>query len=64
MARERNCDNNYMILYSRHKSDKHECGIGFYISKYITNNLLDFEPVDEIICKIRVKLIEYNLTLI
>ena len=23
---------NYMILYSEHKSDKHESGTGFYIS--------------------------------
>jgi hypothetical protein len=26
---------NYLILYSGHKSDKYEFGTGFYISKYI-----------------------------
>jgi hypothetical protein len=27
--------NNYLILYSGHKSDKYEFGTEFYISKYI-----------------------------
>jgi hypothetical protein len=27
--------NNYLILYSGHKSDKYEFGTGFYISKHI-----------------------------
>ena len=48
--------NNYLILYSWHKCDTHGFGTGFYISKHIIDNLLDFEPVNEIICKIRVKL--------
>ena len=33
---------NYMILCSRNKSDKHEFGTGFYISRHIMINLLDF----------------------
>jgi exonuclease III len=44
---------NYMILYSGHKSDKHEYGRGFYISRNIVDGLLNFEPVNERICKIR-----------
>ena len=48
MARERNSDkNNCMTLYSEHKSDKHEIGTGFYISRHIMNNLLDSESVNE-----------------
>jgi len=63
VARERNCDKkkNYMILYSVH--DEREFGTGFYISRHM-HNLLDFAPVSERICKIKVKLTYYNLTLI
>ena len=52
-----------MILYSGHKSDKHEFHTGFYISTHIKDNVLDSEPVTERICKIRVKLKYYNLTI-
>ena len=55
---------NYMILYRGHKSNKHEFGTLFCISRHIIHNLLDFEPVNERICKIRVKLKYYNLVLI
>jgi len=51
-----------MILYSVH--DKHEFRTGFYISRHIMDNLLDFAPVSERICKTKVKLTYYNLTLI
>ena len=40
-----------MILYCGHKSDKYEFGTGFYFSRYIVDNLLGFEPLNEIICK-------------
>lgn len=56
-----------MILCSGHKSDKHcnhEFGTGFHISRRIMDNVLVFEPVNERICKIWVKLENYNLTLI
>ena len=33
---------NYMIVYSRNKSGKHEFGTGFYISRHIMDNLFDF----------------------
>jgi len=55
---------NFMVLYSGHKSGKHEVRAGFYVSRHSINNLLDFEPVNERICKIMVKLKHYNLTLI
>ena len=55
--------NNY-ILYRRHKSDTHELGTGFHISRHIIDNLLDFEPMNERVRKMRVKLKYYNLTLI
>jgi len=44
------------ILYTGHKSDEHDFGIGFYISTHITDYLLYFEPINERICKIKVKL--------
>jgi Holliday junction resolvase len=51
-----------MILYS--VRDKHESGTGFYVSRHITENVLDFAPVSERICIIKVKLTYYNFTLI
>jgi len=53
-----------MILYSEHKSDRHEFGTECYVSKHTMDNLLDSEPVNETICKIRFKLKYYILTLI
>jgi hypothetical protein len=50
-----------MILYSGHKSDKHEYGTGFYISRHNMDNLLDFEPIHKRICKIRGKLKYYTI---
>jgi hypothetical protein len=34
---------NHMILYSEHKSDRHEYGTEYYISRHIMDNLLDFK---------------------
>jgi hypothetical protein len=56
--------NNYIILYNGHKSDKHECGTGFYIIRHIMDNLVDLQPVHERICKIWFKLKYQNLRLI
>jgi hypothetical protein len=53
-----------MCLYSGHKSDKHEFETGFYIGRHTMDNLLYFEPVNEGICEISVKLKYYNLTLL
>jgi exonuclease III len=39
----------YMILYSGHKSDKHELGTVFYSSRHILDNLLYFQPVNEFV---------------
>jgi hypothetical protein len=55
---------NYMILYSGHKSDKFKFRTGFYISGHAMDSLLDFEPVTENICKIKVKCKYYNLAVI
>jgi hypothetical protein len=44
--------------------DEHGFGKGFYISRHIMDNLLDFESVNERICKIRIELKYCNLTLI
>jgi hypothetical protein len=53
-----------MILYSQHKSDRHDFGIEFYVGRHIMDNLLDFEPLNETICNISFKLKYYNLTLV
>jgi hypothetical protein len=45
---KRNSDKkNCLTLYSRHKSDKHETGTGYYISRHIMDNSLHSEPVNE-----------------
>lgn len=51
-----------MILNREHKSDTHEFGRGFYFTRNIMDNLLDFKNVKDKICKIRVKLKYYTLT--
>jgi hypothetical protein len=38
-----------MILYSGNKSDKHEFGTGFYISRHNMDYLLDFEHINEFV---------------
>ena len=40
-----------------HKSDKHEFGTRFHISRHIVDNLLDVEPVNERIGKLGLNLI-------
>jgi hypothetical protein len=30
---------NYMMLYSEHKSDRRECGSEYYVSRHIMDNL-------------------------
>jgi hypothetical protein len=55
---------NYMILHSERKSDKHEYGTGLYTTRHIMDNLLYFEPINERICKIWVKLNYYILSLL
>jgi len=55
MARERKCG---------HNSDKHEFETGFHTSRKNKDYRLDFEPVNERICKLTVKLQYYNMTLI
>ena len=40
-----------MIVYSGCKIDRYKFGKEFYFSRYIMENLLDFERVNERICK-------------
>jgi len=64
MARKRTViKENYMILCSEHKSNRHESGTEYYVSRHIMDNLLDSEPVNETICKITFKLKYYILTI-
>jgi hypothetical protein len=60
MAREKNSDEKELILYRRHKSAKHKFGTRFCSSRHVMDKLLDFEPVNERICKSRIKLKYYN----
>jgi hypothetical protein len=55
---------NCMILHSERKSDKREYGTRLYITRHIMGNVLYFEPINEIICKIWVKLNYCNLSLL
>jgi hypothetical protein len=50
-------------LGTPYTSDTHKFGTGF-VSRHTENNLLDFEPVNERICKIWAKIKYYKLTLI
>jgi len=52
---------NSMILYIGHKTDGHECGTGFYISRHVIDSLFDFEPVNERILKLRLNV---NITIL
>ena len=46
-----------MIFHTGRKNDKHDFGTGFNISRFIMDNLLDFEPVNERIVKLGLNLI-------
>jgi hypothetical protein len=61
-GKENAIKNNYMILNREHKSDTYEFGSGFYFTRHIMDNLLDFKTVNDRICKIRFKLKYYTLT--
>jgi hypothetical protein len=52
-----------MILCGGHKNDRREFGKEYYISRHFVDNLLGFEPMNERILKLSVKLKHYNLTL-
>jgi endonuclease/exonuclease/phosphatase family metal-dependent hydrolase len=53
----------YDLYYSCHNK-KHEFGTGFWVSKRMKNNVIAFEPVNERICKLRIRGRFYNTTLI
>ena len=53
----------YALFYSGNNNDKHQFGTGFYVNKLILNNILDFQPISERICVLRVKSKFYNITL-
>lgn len=55
---------NFTILYSGNKGNRHEFGTGFYVNKCLMENIIEFEPINERICRIRLKMEHYNLTLI
>lgn len=52
------------LYYSCHHNQKHIFGTGFIVVKRIKHLVLDFIPVNERICLIRVKVKFFNLTII
>ena len=45
----------YSIFYSGKENGAHEFGTAFIVSQNIKNSVIDFKPVDERICAIRLK---------
>ena len=53
----------YILLYNR--ADKQgEQGVGFIIKKSLKNSILEFEPINATMCKVRIKGKFYNTTVI
>ena len=55
---------NYTLLYSGSKTSKEEHGTGFLITGCATKCILGFEPINERMCKLRMKGKLYNMTII
>jgi len=55
---------NYTLLYSRPKNLKGQYGTGFIIACWSTQCILGFEPINERMCKLRVRGKFYNMTII
>ena len=53
----------YTVYYSCHKS-LHQFGTGFVLNRKIRHLIIDFQPVDMRICKIRVKGRLHNYSII
>ena len=54
----------YNIYYSCKEDQTGQMGTGFIVKKEITKNVMGFEPINERICKIRLKGKYRNITLI
>jgi len=55
---------NYTLLYSGLKTSKGQHGTEFLITGCATQCILGFEPLNEIICKLRINGKFYNMTII
>jgi len=55
---------NYILLYSGTKTSKGQHGTGFLMTGCATQCIIDFEPINERMCKLRIKGKFYNMTLI
>jgi len=53
-----------MLLRSGMKTSKEQHGTGFLITCCVTQCILGFEPINERMCKMRIKGKFYNMTLI
>jgi len=57
-------EQNYTLHYSGHSSKTGEAGTGFILLKKMQNDVIEFEPYNEGLCKLRVKGKCKNITLI
>jgi hypothetical protein len=55
---------NYTLLYSGLKTSKGQHGTGFLITGFATQCILGFEPINERMCKLRIKGKFCNMTII
>jgi exonuclease III len=55
---------NYTLLYSRLKTSKGQHDTGFLITGCATKCISGFEPINEKMCKLRIKGKFYNMTII
>ena len=55
---------NYTLLYSRPKTSKGQYGTGFIITGCATQCILGFTPINERMCKLRIRGKFYNMTIV
>jgi exonuclease III len=55
---------NYTLLHNELKTSKRQHGTGFLITRCATQRILDIEPINERMCKLRIKGKFYNMTII
>ena len=54
----------HTILYSGKKDGSHEYGVAFIVESKIKNNIIDFRPINERLCVLRLRTKFYNIAMI
>lgn len=54
----------HTILFSGKEGDNKEFGVAFLVDNKVKANIIDFQAVNERICKLRIRTCFFNLTLI